>query len=204
LPVKLITVDPVTLVRLGYSAACANYPDIDLVGQAATGEETVDLVADLEPHVVTIDASIPGQGGLQLAVELRTQRPQLGLVLTGPAEDGLLLQALQAGLSAYLPRTAPVELLMSAVRHAAVAPASFTAPNLAEAMARRRTRSTALSPREEQILQQLHNGGSLAAIAVRMRLTESTVRTYVARLYDKLGVHNRTQALQAAARLYLI
>lgn len=202
--VKLITVDPVTLVRLGYSAACATYTDIDLVGQAVTGEETRDLIGDLEPHVVTIDAAVPGQGGLQLAAELRAARPQLGLILTGPAEDGLLLQALQAGLSAYLPRSAPVELLMSAVRHAAVAPASFTAPNLAEAMARRRTRSTALSPREEQILQQLNTGGSLAAIAVRMRLTESTVRTYVARLYDKLGVHNRTQALQAAARLYLI
>ncbi|GAB4056313.1 response regulator transcription factor [Catellatospora paridis] len=202
--VKLITVDPVTLVRLGYSAACATYTDIDLVGQAVTGEETRDLIGDLEPHVVTIDAAVPGEGGLQLAAELRAARPQLGVVLTGPAEDGLLLQALQAGLSAYLPRSAPVELLMSAVRHAAVAPASFTAPNLAEAMARRRTRSTALSPREEQILQQLNTGGSLAAIAVRMRLTESTVRTYVARLYDKLGVHNRTQALQAAARLYLI
>ncbi|WP_230689887.1 response regulator transcription factor [Catellatospora paridis] len=201
---KLITVDPVTLVRLGYSAACATYTDIDLVGQAVTGEETRDLIGDLEPHVVTIDAAVPGEGGLQLAAELRAARPQLGVVLTGPAEDGLLLQALQAGLSAYLPRSAPVELLMSAVRHAAVAPASFTAPNLAEAMARRRTRSTALSPREEQILQQLNTGGSLAAIAVRMRLTESTVRTYVARLYDKLGVHNRTQALQAAARLYLI
>ncbi|MEU7824102.1 MULTISPECIES: response regulator transcription factor [Catellatospora] len=201
---KLITVDPVTLVRLGYSFACSTHPDIDLVGQAATGEETRELIGDLDPHVVTIDAAIPGQGGLQLAAELRAARPTLGLVLTGPAEDGLLLQALQAGLSAYLPRSAPVELLMSAVRHAAVAPASFTAPNLAEAMARRRTRSTALSPREEQILQQLNTGGSLAAIAVRMRLTESTVRTYVARLYDKLGVHNRTQALQAAARLYLI
>ncbi|GIG01187.1 DNA-binding response regulator [Catellatospora citrea] len=202
--VKLITVDPVTMVRLGYSAACATYTDIDLVGQAATGEETRDLIGDLDPHVVTIDAAVPGEGGLQLAAELRAARPRLGLILTGPAEDGLLLQALQAGLSAYLPRSAPVELLMSAVRHAAVAPASFTAPNLAEAMARRRTRSTALSPREEQILQQLNTGGSLAAIAVRMRLTESTVRTYVARLYDKLGVHNRTQALQAAARLYLI
>ncbi|MEV0456086.1 response regulator transcription factor [Catellatospora methionotrophica] len=201
---KLIAVDPVTLVRLGYGAACAASADIDLIGQAATGEETRDLLGTLDPDVVSIDVAVPGQGGLQLAAELRTVRPQLGLVLTGPTEDGLLLQALQAGLSAYLPRTAPVELLMSAVRHAAAAPASFTAPNLAEAMARRRTRSTALSPREEQILHQLNTGGSLAAIAVRMRLTESTVRTYVARLYDKLGVHNRTQALQAAARLYLI
>ncbi|MEV4417926.1 response regulator transcription factor [Catellatospora sp. NPDC049609] len=202
--VKFVAADPVTLVRLGYSAACTTHPDIELVGQAATGDEALHLVDDLAPDVIAIDAAIPRAGGLQLATDLRAQRPLLGVLLTGPAHDGLLLQALQAGLSAYLPRTAPIELVLSAVRHAAVAPNSFTAPDLAAAMARRRTLSTTLSRREEQILRQLHTGDSLAAIASRMHLTESTVRTYATRLYDKLGVQNRTQAVQAAAHLYRI
>lgn len=205
--VRLVTVDSVTLVRLGYAAAVAAYPDVTLVGQATSTEEAVELVTALDPHVVTIDAALTdalGHSGLELAAKLRAERPTLGLVLTGPTDDDLIFKALEAGLSAYLPRTAPVELLMSAVRHAAVAPASFTAPNLAAALARRRARSAALSPREEEILRHLNTGASLASIAGRLKLTESTVRTYVARLYDKLGVNTRAQALQVAAQHNLL
>ncbi|MDI1461712.1 response regulator transcription factor [Catellatospora sp. KI3] len=196
--IKLVTVDPVTMVQFGYAAACAADPGIELVGQASGEVRLRELVRGYEPDVVTVDAAVPG--ALPLAAELREERPRLGVVLTGPAEDSLLLRSLQAGLSAYLPRTGPVELLMAAVRHAAVAPASFTAPDLAAVLARRRSSTQQLSPREEEILRELHAGGSLAAIALRMRLAESTVRTYVSRLYDKLGVHSREQALAATRR----
>jgi DNA-binding NarL/FixJ family response regulator len=198
--VRLVTVDAVTLVRLGYAAAVSAYPDIALVGQATSPDEALEMVSTLEPNVVTVDTQLTDGDGVQLAVKLRSELPHLGIVLTGPAEDELIFRALEAGLSAFLPRTATVELLMSAVRHAAVAPASFTAPNLAAALARRRARAAALSPREEEILRFLNTGSSLASIAGQLRLTESTVRTYVARLYDKLGVHNRAQALIVAAQ----
>jgi len=198
--VRLVTVDAVTLARLGYAAAVSAYPDISLVGQATTPDEAVELVNTLEPNVVAVDTHLPEGDGVQLAVKLRAEHPHLGIVLTGPAEDDYIFRALEAGLSAFLPRTATVELLMSAVRHAAVAPASFTAPNLASALARRRARAAALSPREEEILRHLNTGSSLASIASQLKLTESTVRTYVARLYDKLGVHNRAQALIVAAQ----
>jgi len=198
--VRLVTVDAVTLVRLGYAAAVSAYPDIALVGQANSPDEAMELVSALDPNVVAVDTQLADGDGVQLAVKLRSEFPHLGIVLTGPAEDEYIFRALEAGLSAFLPRTATVELLMSAVRHAAVAPASFTAPNLAAALARRRARAAALSPREEEILRHLNTGSSLASIAGQLRLTESTVRTYVARLYDKLGVHNRAQALIVAAQ----
>jgi len=116
----------------------------------------------------------------------------------------LLVETLEAGLSAYLTRTAPLDVLLSAVRHAAVAPTSFTAPDLAAALGRRRTASVRLSRREIEVLRYLDIGANNAKIASDMRLTESTVRTYLARVYDKLGVHSRSQALVAAAGLGLL
>jgi DNA-binding NarL/FixJ family response regulator len=191
-------------MRLGYRTACAAHPDIDLVGQADSSSELLRLIGELNPDVVTIDADLPGSSGIALAARLRTRHPAMGLVVTGPADDEPLFQSLQARLSGYLTRTAPIELLMSAVRHAASAPTSFTAQNLADALTRRHTPSTTLSPRENEILRQLNTGGSMAAIASRMKLTESTVRTYVARIYHKLGVHNRAHVLQIAAQHHLI
>jgi len=189
-------VEPVTLTRLGYRAAVAGCPDINLVGQAATVEEAEDLVVTSEPDVVTIDIDLPG---LDLAQRLRAQTPHLGLIITGPERDDLVFQSLEAGMSAYVPRTASTELLLSAVRHASVAPTSFTAPNLAAAIARRRLRSP-LSPREQEIFDQLATGASMAAIADRLRLTESTVRTYLARVYEKLDVHSRADAIRVGAQ----
>jgi DNA-binding NarL/FixJ family response regulator len=196
--VRLLTVDPVTLTRLGYIAAVAGCPDITLIGQASTSTEAMELVATRTPDVVTIDMEAPG---LDLARALRTAEPPLGIIMTGPEKDQLVFQSLEAGMSGYVPRTASVELLLSAVRHASVAPTSFTAPDLAAAISRRRLRSP-LSPREQEIFEQLGTGASMATIADRLRLTESTVRTYLARLYEKLDVHSRADAIRVGAQRF--
>ncbi len=190
--VRLVTVDAMTLSQLGLRTAAAGCPDIALLGQATTAAEGLAMVAERQPDVVTIDLCLPG---LELARQLRAGYPQLGVIVIGPAQDQPLYQCLEAGLSGYVPHSASVELLLSAIRHAAVAPTSFTAPDLALALARRRT-SPPLSPREQELFAQLSTGASLAAIAGRLSLTESTVRTYLARLYDKLNVTSREEALR--------
>ncbi|HEX2313786.1 MAG TPA: LuxR C-terminal-related transcriptional regulator, partial [Thermomonospora sp.] len=93
--------------------------------------------------------------------------------------------------------------IVAALRHAAVAPGSFTAAGLAQALARRRS-GELLSPRERQVLTLLMDGRSIAAIASTMHLSHSTAKTYTARLYEKLGAANRTQAVMAALRMGLI
>jgi DNA-binding NarL/FixJ family response regulator len=190
--VRLVTLDPTTLSQLGYRTAVAVCPDITLVGQAGNVVEGLALIADLVPDVVAMDLQLPG---LEVARKLRADHPSLGVIMTGPCQDQPLDLCLEAGLSGYVPYTASVELLMSAVRHAAVAPTSFTAPDLALALSRRRVPSP-LSPREQELFTQLSTGASLAAIAGRLSLTESTVRTYLARLYDKLDVRTREDALR--------
>jgi DNA-binding NarL/FixJ family response regulator len=157
--------------------------------------------------VVTVDVTLPDGDGLQLARELRGLYPDLGIVmLTSQHEDELLFRALESGLSAFVPKTAPLAEVLSAIRHAAVAASSFTASGLALAVARRRAMQDrlALSPREAQVLRLLHDGLSVPAIASQMFISVSTTKTYVARLYEKLGATNRAQALMAAMHHGLI
>lgn len=198
--VRLITADAVTLSRLGVRAAVQGIEDLELVGQAGTVGEAVALVAEGGPDVVVIDVALPeadskGERGFEFARALRAEHPRLGLLLTGPESHDLVLDSLAAGLSAYLSRSAPVEMLISAIRHAAVSPNSFTSPDLAAALIKRRSRGV-LSPREQEVLQYLHKGDSLPVIARRLRVTESTVRTYVTRVYSKLDARSRAEAIR--------
>lgn len=202
--VRLVAIDGTTLVRVGFTAAVSTYPDVTLAGTAVSAAEARELVARVEPDVIVVDAWLPDGDGLSLGAELRAARPQLGVVLLAPPDDELLFRALQAGLSAVVPRHGSVEVLVASIRHAAASPGSFTAPDLAGAIARRRARSVALSPRELEILQHLDQDVSMATIAATLQLTESTVRTYVSRLYSKLGATNRSQALVLAAQQNLL
>ena len=126
-------------------------------------------------------------------------------MLIGPRDGDRILRALEAGISAYVPTNAPIEVLLSAFRHAAVAPSSFTAPDLAAALARHRRQQHLLSPREGEVLRLLHQGSSVPRIAEVMLVSESTIKTYLARLYDKLGVNDsmlRIHILYNRKRLY--
>lgn len=198
--VRLITADAVTLSRLGFRAALQGNDDLELAGQAGTVDEAAAMIAESRPDVVVIDVALPeaefkGERGFEFARTLRAAHPRMGLLLTGPESHDLVLDSLAAGLSAYLSRSVPIEVLISAVRHAAVAPNSFTSPDLAAALIKRRSRGV-LSPREQEVLQYLHKGESLPVIARRLRVTESTVRTYVTRVYSKLDARSRAEAIR--------
>ncbi len=125
---------------------------------------------------------------------------------TSREEDDVLFRALETGVSAFVAKTAPVQEVLAAIRHAAVAASSFTAAGLAVALARRRAvrERLALSSREAEVLRLLSDGLSVPAIAVTMFISQSTAKTYVARLYEKLGVTNRAQALMTAVQFDLI
>jgi len=157
--------------------------------------------------VVTVDVVLPDDDGLRLARQFRDRYPDLGIVmLTSQQADDVLFRALENGVSAFVGKTAPLDEVLGAIRHAAVAASSFTASGLATAVARRRTMQDrlALSPRETEVLRLLHDGLSVPAIALEMFISVSTAKTYVARLYEKLGAASRGQALMAAMHHGLI
>jgi len=207
MPIRLVIIDGHTLTRYGLRELIAQHADMEIVAECRSAAEAPAAIAATKPDVVTIDSTLPDGDGLQLAKEIRDRYPRLGIVmLTSLGEDDVLFRALETGVSAFVAKTAPVEETIAAIRHASVAAASFTASGLAKALARRQTAQDrlALSPREAEVLRLLHDGLTTPMIAQKMYISQSTAKTYVARLYEKLGASNRAQALMTAVHYGLI
>ena len=207
MPIRLAIVDGHTLTRYGLRELVAQHPDIEIVADCGSAAAAPAMIAAVMPDVVTVDVTLPDGDGLQLARDFRDRWQRLGIVvLTSQDQDDVLFRALETGVSAFVAKTAPVDEVLSAIRHAAVAASSFTAAGLAVALARRRAAKErlALSPRETEVLRLLRDGLSIPAISAVMFISQSTAKTYVARLYDKLGAANRAQALVTAMHHGLI
>ncbi|NUT36251.1 MAG: response regulator transcription factor [Hamadaea sp.] len=200
---RLVVVEAHTLMRVGYLALISAEPDISMVGFAGSVGEAKELIAEHDANVAAV-STVADPGAFDAAVALRSAYPRLGVVVLGMRGDDALFAAIDAGLSACLPATATAGEIVSAIRHAAAAPQSFTAPGLAAAVSRHQLRTNTLSNREYEILRHLRAGETNGAIAREIGVSESTVRTYVSRLYDKLGVHSRRQAVAVATRWGLL
>ncbi|MFF0264207.1 response regulator [Kribbella sp. NPDC004536] len=210
-PISVVVVDGHTLTRYGLVGLVSADAEITVVGECGLAAEAPARIAATHPDVVVLDVVLPDADGLRLARELRDRHSSLGIVvLTSHDEDDVLFRALETGVSAFVAKTAPNTEVLGAIRHAAVAAASFTATGLASALARRGQAtlptvcSLALSPREQEVLSLLATGQSVPAIAGSMYVSLSTAKTYVARLYEKLGATNRANAIMTALRLGLI
>ena len=207
MPIRLAIIDANTLARYGLRGLVVQHSDIEIVAECRLAADAPRMVATVQPDVVTVEATLPDGDGLRLAREFRDRYADLGIVLlTAQQEDDVLFRALETGVSAFVLKTAPVEEVLAAIRHASVAASSFTASGLAVALTRLRTvhDQLALSPREREVLGLLHDGLSIPAIALAMYISQSTAKTYVARLYNKLGAANRAQALMTAMHYGLI
>lgn len=207
MPIRLAVIDGHTLTRYGLRELVAQHPDIQLVAECGSAADAQRVLEAARPDVVTVEVNLPDGDGLRLARELRDRYADLGIViLAAQGQDDVLFRALETGVSAFVGKTAPVEEMLAAIRHAAVAASSFTASGLAVALARRQNAQErlALSPRETEVLGLLGDGLSIPAIAMQMFISQSTAKTYVARLYEKLGAANRAQALMTAIHYGLI
>jgi DNA-binding NarL/FixJ family response regulator len=130
----------------------------------------------------------------------------LGLVvLTMYAGDEQLFAALEAGASAFVAKDAPAADVVAAARNASISPRSFTAADLADAMRRKMSPTgPQLSPREAEVLKLLAEGLGVAAIASKLYVSESTAKTHISKIYEKLGAANRAQAIMNAIRAGLL
>jgi DNA-binding NarL/FixJ family response regulator len=203
---SVLLVDDHELIRQGLRRAFERTGDFTVVGEAGTVAEALALVDEHRPDVVTMDVRLPDGSGVDAARAIRRKHPATGIVvLTMYAGDEQLFAALEAGASAFVQKDAPSDDVVAAARHAAVSPRAFTAKDLAGAMQRRLTPTgPQLSPREQQVLDLLAEGHGVAAIAKKLYISESTTKTHISKLYEKLGAGNRAQALMSALKLGLI
>jgi DNA-binding NarL/FixJ family response regulator len=204
---RVLVVDNHPVIRWGLSRLIDEQAELEVIGDTGSAREAVALTAALLPDVVVIGLAAPEAHGLPLAGELRERFDDLGLViLTAAEDDDVLLQAFETGVSAFVAKTASVAEIVGAIRHAAVAASSFTAAGLADALRRQRAAAvtTDLSAREREVLDHLVTGQSVPSLAALMHISPSTAKTYVARVYEKLGARNRAEAVMAAVRLGLV
>jgi DNA-binding NarL/FixJ family response regulator len=202
----VLLVDDHDLIRDGLSGVFDREPDMQVVGTAKTVQEALLRHAESMPDVVITDLQLQDGTGLDVVRTVRRTRQTAGLVvLTMHAGDDQIFAAMEAGASAFVGKDAPSSEVVKAARHAAISPRSFLCAGLADAVMRRsRLESTRLTEREHSVLVLLADGLSAAEIGQRLHLSESTVKSHVGHIYQKLGAANRAQALVTAMRVGLL
>jgi DNA-binding NarL/FixJ family response regulator len=207
--IRLLVVDDQPLVRAGLRMVFEPEPDVEIVGEAADGDEGVRLARDLQPDVVLMDMRMPGSDGIQATSAILGEAPDgptRVLVLTTYDYDEYVFEALRAGASGFLLKDAPPEALIAGVR-AVAAGDTLLAPvvtkRLIEEFGRRRDQSSVpglgdLTERELDVFRLVARGLSNAEIAKQLYLGESTIKTHVGRVLSKLGLRDRVQLVVLA------
>ena len=205
--VRIVVADDQELVRAGFTAVLGTQPDFEVVAEAATGREAVDMARTHRPDVVLMDVRMPDLDGIAATAEnCRDARTRSRvLILTTFDLDEYVLAALRAGASGLLLKDAPRDALYAAVRTVAAGDA-LLAPSVTRRLIERHLRLDLPSPelvagldrmtdRERQVLVLLARGMSNTEIATRLHLSEATVRTHIGHLFAKIGARDRAQAV---------
>jgi DNA-binding NarL/FixJ family response regulator len=204
--ITILLVDDHELIRSGLGAVLDLEPDMQVVGTASSVAEAITAYQRLQPQVVVADLQLQDGTGLDIVRTIRKHSDTTGLiVLTMHSGDDQIFAAMQAGASGFVGKDAPATEVIKAARHAAVSPKAFVCAGLVGAMMRRRSgETTALTEREHDVLLLLAEGLNAAAIGGKLYLSESTTKSHIARIYQKLGAANRAQALVTAMRIGLL
>ena len=203
----VLLVDDHELIRQGLARAFERDDQMSVRGQAGTVKDGVSAFTDLAPDVVVTDLQLPDGTGLDIVRAIREVSVTTGVVvLTMHAGDEHIFAAMEAGASAFVGKDSGANEVVSAAKHSAVAPRTFLCAGLSAAMVRRATAPIIprLSAREGQVLALLADGLGTNEIAHRLYLSESTAKTHITHIYQKLGAANRAQALVAAMRMGLL
>jgi len=214
--VQVFVVEDHPVLRGVVRLACEHTPGLALAGEAATGEEAVEACRGLHPDVVVLDLSLPGAlQGLDVARALRAEGTAGRiLVLTGRTDEEAVFEAIRVGADGYLEKTAGMRFIADALLRVAAGERVFTPEQERIAVSQlgemaRRTRQSSdiravLTQRELQILELLSRGFTVKQVATRLRLSPRTVETHISKLYRKLGVRNRIQAVSKASAIGLV
>ncbi len=203
--IRVLIADDHPLVRDGIVAILTREEDITVVAEAGSGPEAVVLVGRHDPDVVLMDLRMPGGDGVAAIRSLRATsaaRPRI-LVLTTYDTDHDIRTALAAGADGYLLKDTPRADLIRAVRDLAAGRPVLSAVALA-ALSGRGAVEVALTPREVDVVRELAAGGTNREAAARLHVSETTFKTHLSKVYEKLGVNDRAAAVRVAYERGLI
>jgi len=203
-PIRIVLADDHEIVRRGLRMTIQGEADMQLVGEAETGRQAVELAAKTHPDVLLLDIQMPDMDGIQAAQAIHAAQPEVAiLVLTSFRDDAQLYAALRVGVNGYLLKDIDGDSLVQAIRGAARGQPQLhpdVARRLMERMPGPVDPFADLTPRERDVLLLLARGRSNKEIGVALTLTEVTVKGYVSAILNKLHVEDRTQAALLAVR----
>jgi DNA-binding NarL/FixJ family response regulator len=198
--IRVMLVDDHPVVRLGLRGMLAADDDLEVIGEASSGQEALAIIATLRPDVVLMDLRMPGIDGAAATARIGERFPGVRvLVLTTYDTDTDILRAVEAGAAGYLLKDTPIAALTEAIR-AAARGATILAPLVTERLVTRMRAPTAeqLTPREVEVLSLVARGMSNMEIGRALFIGEATVKTHLLRTFTKLGVNDRTAAVTTA------
>lgn len=198
-PIGILIADDHLVVRMGLRSLIDTQPGMTVIGEAANGEEALELYRSHRPDLVLMDLRMPRMNGLEATLAIRAEFPEaMIIVLTTYDGDENIYRALQAGARGYLLKDVPREEFLAALR--LVSSGQYCIPPAVAVRLAQRIPAAELSAREVEVLKLIVDGMSNKEIATKLVITESTVKHHVNSLLSKLRVNDRTQAATTALR----
>ncbi|GIH65552.1 MULTISPECIES: response regulator transcription factor [Microbispora] len=194
--IRVVLAEDQSMVRGALASLLGLEPDIEVVGEAANGDEVITVAEATRPDIALLDIEMPGRDGIAAAEELRRRVPGCRVViLTTFGRPGYLRRAMEAGAVAFLVKDSPASELAAAIRRV-LRGERVIDPGLAAAALS--AGPNPLSPRERDVLSAAADGSTINDIALRLHLSEGTVRNYLSAAIQKTGARNRIEAVQKA------
>jgi DNA-binding NarL/FixJ family response regulator len=204
-PISIVLVDDHRVVTCSLKAYLESFPDLRVIGMAASGEELLAHLHEWRPQIILQDLLLPGGiDGIETTRRVLAQMPGVKVVaLTASMDEPRMMGVLRAGAAGYVRKDAEPEILLAAVR-AVARGKTYIDPSIASRLLHAAPSPDDLTPRETEVLRHLVLGESNKEIATALSISEETVKTHVANVLSKLGVENRGQATVQALRRGLV
>jgi two-component system, NarL family, response regulator NreC len=205
MPIRILLADDHSVVRAGLRTLIKTEPDFDLVGEAADGNQVLQLASQLKPDIVVMDVSMPGLGGIDAMQKLKELVPQTRvLILTFHEDESLVRKAISSGASGYIIKRAAESELINAIRIVSQGDV-YIHPSMTRALIRdlipilqKRPTEPSLTAREIEVLRLIVRGFTNNQIARNLSLSTRTVEGHRASLMDKLNLHSRVELVEWA------
>jgi DNA-binding NarL/FixJ family response regulator len=202
--ITVLLVDDHSLVRRGFRRMLEDEADMEVVGEAGNGEDSIKLVKELHPQVVVMDCALPGMNGLDAARRIIENSPGIAvLMLSMHTESTWVRQAIEAGAKGYVLKNAMDLELGAAIRKVAAGESVFD-PQVEQKSVLKGERSAALTQRELEVLQMIVDGKSNKEIATALELSANTVAVHRANIMNSLGIHKTAELVVYAIRAGLV